>query len=38
VSDIALAVLLLRNGRGKEAKLESDILPELQMKPRKTDK
>jgi hypothetical protein len=35
MGDIPLAVLLLGNGRGEEAKLESDTLPELQMRVRK---
>jgi len=32
MGDMVLAVLLLGNGRGKRAKLGSDILPELQMR------
>jgi hypothetical protein len=32
MGDIVLAVLLLGNGSGKKAKLESNILPELQMR------
>ena len=32
MGDIALAVLLLDNSRGKWTKLESDILPEIQMR------
>ena len=38
MGDIALAVLLLDNSRGMWTKLESDILPEIQMRVWKTQK